>query len=75
MHSTQLTFFAADVFFKGGFLVSLAFVGLGLMAVAVLYFLIMSAIANHVNRPRSTRASDPVKKPPPENQQNPPRHA
>lgn len=43
---------AFDVYSDSGFAWALVIVGIALVAVVLLYFLIMSAIANRVNRPR-----------------------
>ena len=49
---------AFDFFSPGGFYAALAIVGIALAAAVVLYFLIMSAIANRVNRPRKNKRLD-----------------
>jgi hypothetical protein len=48
---------AFDVYFDGGFAWALVIVGFGLAAAVLIYFLIMSAIANRVNRPHEKPGS------------------
>jgi len=48
---------AFDFYSPGGFYAGLAIVGIALAAAVLLYFLIMSAIANRVNRPREKPGS------------------